>query len=256
MSQITAQELPSPHTMSQLASLLPETSTSSRFPFLKLPAEIRNMIYLLLLSNRSIHILSFQPDNSIHESQYPTNHALRETNSHIDGQSSGNGDDLLSISILLACSRIYNEARLFPYKNAFRFDHGTLLHFLDACTPEQRRLMHSVELIVRLTLNSLFQDEIVKDSMRRAATMLTSFECFKLNILFDRLGFVFFRANIQHLGIRAIWIKLLGAWGGRGLKLGQVTVTILQRSSKSGRWQYLIRKLEEELTAILTANST
>lgn len=102
MSQITAQELPSPHTMSQLASLLPETSTRSCFPFLKLPAEIRNMIYLLLLSKRSIHILSSQPHNNTHDSQSPTNHAFRDTNSHIDGQSSGNGDDSLSISILLA----------------------------------------------------------------------------------------------------------------------------------------------------------
>lgn len=118
--------------------------------------------------------------------------------------------------------------------------------------------MHSVPLTVPLTvpLNSVLQDELVEDNMRRAATMLTSLECFKLNIMFDRLGFVFFRANIQRLGTRAIWIKLLEAWGGRGLKLGQVTVTILQRSSISGRWQHLIRKLEEELSASLMANPT
>lgn len=118
--------------------------------------------------------------------------------------------------------------------------------------------MHSVELTVPLTvpLSSDFQDEIVEDNMRRAATMLTSLECFKLNIMLDRLGLVIFKAKVQRFGIRAIWIKLLGAWGGRGLKLGQVTVAILQRSSKSGRWQHHIKKLEEELSASLMANPT
>lgn len=236
--------------MSQLAILLPKTSTRSHLPFLKLPAEIRNMIYLLLLSNEIIHIVRSQPYKSPHDTRYPTNHVFKDTDSHIHQQSSVNRDGPLSISILFACSQVYNEARLLPYKNTFHIRYSALLQFLYARTPEQLRLMNYVELTV--PLNSVARDDIVGEGMRRAATMLTSLEYLKLNIILDSRSFSRFIANVKLFEIGAIWIKLLGAWEGHGLKLGQVTLTDLRISEG---WRRNFGKLEEQLSARLMASS-
>ncbi|MCJ1247051.1 hypothetical protein MMC30_004262 [Trapelia coarctata] len=203
ITSVSSQELTVPGPINPQAVMLPSAKpTESHLSFLKLPAEVRNMIYLLLLSNRTIELICSQPEKSAHDSRYQQNHAFRDTNSHIYHQptGNGNGNSPLSISILLACSQIYNEARLLPYTNAFQIQHRVLLPFLTTRNPDQRPLIHSLTLAV--DLDRADQDASVKQCFRKAAMMLKGLKYLHIIMTVNRPAL--------RLGGNTLWVKSVG----------------------------------------------
>ncbi|KAF1956257.1 hypothetical protein CC80DRAFT_562962 [Byssothecium circinans] len=93
----------------------------SPFPFLKLPPEIRNMIYkLVLVSKRGMH---FQRAYSTVEKGRCL---IKRRQMHIAGK--GNAKDEINAKLLRACKQIRNEATVLLYScNRFQFDDAGML---------------------------------------------------------------------------------------------------------------------------------
>lgn len=110
--------------------------TDSHFPFMKLPAELRNRIYLFLLANGVMKIRSpYQEDDPLHY-----DHRL---------STYFRGHKLPPLSLLRVCKSIYGETHLLLYRsNTFEMYSSEVAQFLQPRTPTQLCSMRSLTIIV------------------------------------------------------------------------------------------------------------
>jgi len=247
-TSVNTQELITPNPTSQQVMPPSDGSTESHFPFLALPAEMRNAIYSALLSNRTIKLVASQPQESASDSGLEESLACEDTNSDIYHQPTGRriADGPLSISLLLVCLQIHNEARLFPYNNTFQLQHSVLLPFLTARTPHQIYPIHSLTLAV--SMDKVEQDAFVAKCFRTAAMKLTGLENLNIDMTVNR--------PILRLGGRALWANAMGAWAKRDLKEGKVTIRLSETVEVTDVLRLRIKKLEERLSAGMMVKRT
>lgn len=203
-------------------------STESYFPFLRLPAELRNEIYSLLLTMGTIKISDFPGANYV---QNPLHATVARRLPY----------ELLPLSLLQVCRDIYRETRLLLYEsNTFKMWSWVAPQFLRARTPDQLRSLRS------LTINAAIFCEgdidAFQESMRDAAKRTSCLERFELNITIRR---------------EEPWLPKKGLaeavenWSGRGLKVGKVMITRFALGAERGVTE--IEEFTEELSGRLTA---
>lgn len=213
--------------------LMSDDSGKSPFPFLKLPAEIRNVVYGILMPGRTIKLFpSNDFDGSIrkglasYRSRFRSKRLLADPDRPVfhmvtaifwacDKPSFPFEMVAPLTAILSTCSQIHREAHLLPYtSNTFDIDGIFLLSFLERRTPSQLRALGSLSL--QAFISTKRHDATFRDQMLAMAQLLPGLE--KLEIVFN-LSF-----EVTAMGSRARWIKGVEAWMGRGLKVGRVQI--------------------------------
>ena len=202
-------------------------STESYFPFLWLPAELRNEIYSLLLTMGTITISDF-PSNYV---QNPLRVTVARRLPY----------ELLPLSLLQVCKDIYRGTRLLPYEsNTFKMWSEVVRQFLRARTPNHLRSLRS------LTIDAVICCEgsvdAFQESMQDAAKRTSCLKQFELNIKILRE---------EPWLPKKVLAEAVENWSGRGLKVGKVTITRFALGTERGVTE--IEELTEELSARLTA---
>ena len=205
------------------------------FPFLKLPAEIRNHIYHLLLANGTVEI-----HNSGQQSRFGQERILVNTAAPpYYGPRRARGNRYL-ISILLVCSQIYHEAYLIPYTNTFVLVRCSST-FLDNRTPAQLRVIRSLIVACPVIRGGSY----FRDFLHLAAEKLISLKELVVFVMIFRSGF--------QKGRSAPWIEGVEAWMGRGLEVGLVKSIGMYGNANLRPWEREVQKLVEALSKELTA---
>lgn len=213
------------------------SSQKSYFPFLKLPAETRNYIYSSLLANGIVIIYPYN------KSHFQQNQIFKK----ISHRTILANNKPYSISILLVCSQIHKEARLIPYTNTFEIQcRHTLPRFLDHRAPDQLRLIRS--LVVSSNLFRRCEGSIFAEFMRLAAEKASGVEELEVAVMLSH--------ETAMLEREALWVKGVGAWMGRGLKDGVVTIGKIYGAGYPPYWEEIAERLAEDLSKELTAGET
>ena len=202
----------------------------SSFPFLKLPAEIRNMIYHFLLANRIVKLGICYYREYLYFAQ--RSNRLRtdalKNNPHpdVNHQAYGTREYApLSIALLATCSQIYDEAHLIPYSlNTFSIRCELLPVWLD------RRMQFQVQAIRKLTLKvylcTKHETRVFREQMGEAVDMLTEVKELDLEIVMNSL--------VAHVGASALWVQGVEMWMGRGLEVARLRVEPVSRHAVAG----------------------
>lgn len=191
----------------------PNGPMRSYFPFLKLPSEVRNMIYAFALTgnNKTIPICP---------SQYPTHPPslstiLTSNPCTFCQQPRRPGMTPFPLSLLLACSQIYYEAHFLPYTlNIFAMPVDAFPGFLCARTPSQLPLLRSVS----VRCSNIISFLLFWDRIFSAAEPLTGLKTLRF-ILFNN---IFDQTCRTWLSQSSIWAKAVETWIGRGMEVSVV----------------------------------
>lgn len=243
--------------------LMSNDSGNSPFPFLKLPAEIRNVVYGILMTGRTITLYPsskfggftpkvlaayrsrFRSKRLLDGSGCPAFHLVTENYWAYDTSYDRSSFQFEAASPLMAilstCSQIHREAHPLPYtSNTFDIDGTLLFDFLERRTPSQLRALGSLSLEAYITTKR--RDSTFRDQMLATAQILTGLEKLKIVVIPS--------SEVTTLGSRARWVKGVEAWMGRGLKVGRVEM------SEDEDWEDvrkerddLAKRLSERLTA-------
>lgn len=159
-------------------------SPESYFPFLALPAELRNRIYSLILTHGIVK--------------------SRDTQ----------GRSPISLPLLRVCKQIHTEAHLLLYStNTFVMYHTRIPEFLNLRTPDQLRSIRSVMFTGREDINGRFLH--FQRSMKVAAESLPAVEKLELLISIPHRRIRDAEGEV---------VKAVDVWSGRGLKAGKVKI--------------------------------
>lgn len=241
--------------------LMSDDSGNSPFPFLTLPAEIRNVVYGILMTGRTLYPSSkfggftpkvlacyrsrFRSKRLLDGSGCPAFHLVTEDYWASDTLSDTSSSQFEAASPLMAilstCSQIHREAHLLPYtSNTFDIDGTLLFDFLERRTPSQLRALGSLSLKAGILTKR--HDFTFRDQMLATAPILTGLE--KLKIVLN------LSAEVTAMGSRARWIKGVEAWMGRGLKVGRVEMSGYEvREDVRKERDDFAKRLSERLTA-------
>jgi hypothetical protein len=245
--------------MADAQELMSDDSGKSPFPFLELPAEIRNVVYGILMTGRTITLYPssnfggftpkvlacyrsrFRSKRLLDGSGCPAFHLVTENYWGYD-RSSSQFDVIEPLwTIISTCSQIHREAHLLPYtSNTFDLDGTLLFSFLERRTPSQLRALGSLS--VKAFILTKRHDFTFRDQMLATAEILTGLE--KLKIVVNP------SSEVTTLGSRARWIKGVEAWMGRGLKVGRVEMSGYEvREDVRKERDDFAKRLSERLTA-------
>ncbi|MCJ1247050.1 hypothetical protein MMC30_004261 [Trapelia coarctata] len=215
------------------------SSPNSHFPFLELPAELRNKIYSLSLANGVIKIVY---PNQKHNSDVSGDYNRRYFCHRRRPQSR-------PLSLFLACKAIYRESHHFLYiSNTFELYGTKVVPFLEARTPAQLCSMRALTVTVPMLWVYGGQDWrddvwIFRDFMCHAPQRITGLEELRLNIKFFNPKTI----------VKSVLVKEVEAWNGRRLKVGEVTITPFRADEER---PHQFEELAEELSGRLMASGT
>lgn len=217
------------------------------FPFIKLPAEIRNMIYFLLLAGRTIvlnipycsPVRYFAVRSGRFLPAVLAEHPQPEIR-HIDG-SSFLRQDSLTIGLLGTSRQIYNETCAIPYtSNTFSIHVGLLPLWLDRRMYTQLRVLRSLKLTGHMY--STTDDYSFMSTMYEAAGFLTGLRELDITIVVN--------TKMAIRGEGAAWLMGVETFLG-GNVTGHVEVNPVSGPA-GGRWRVsggeeAVRRLNEKL---------
>lgn len=183
----------------ELTRLLSAVQNQSASPFLKLPPEIRNQIFQLVLGGKLIHTFGEGRFHSIcphHESEseaceqylrtgkdqeYITRHRMCLSSKLGDGR-------LLNLSLVYTCKQTYFEARHLVYSlNAFFFhDSKSLRFFASSLHPRQLRAISSLHLSIEV----VFRLDAEEWQRPLTSAFVKSFKGLEHLRIFINVGFV------------------------------------------------------------------
>lgn len=198
-------------------------------PFLKLPSEIRNMIYIAVLTNENSTIELDMHQYLSHPSSgsgLPTSKTCYFCGEPKDPRP---GKTQYPISFIRLCRKIYDETHLLPYTlNTFAVDPTRVLTFLHARTRVQRHSLRSLSIYARIFNRDSFGNLRIVLSAT-AAEELPRLKPLQLEISTPS-GHM--RLRPSHASDAKSLLEGLAAWLGRDLEV-KVTMSCSQFNRRS-----------------------
>ena len=211
-----------------MSSCTPE-HLDSPFPFLKLPAEIRNKIHKLLLGDRVIHI--YIPEGRI------INHRLVWSPRYA---AYVHKEDFPLLTLLEVCKDIHKETSLLPFaSNVFEVYGGTVVEFLQALTPAQLGSLRALTVHVRMIEDRRRFSEFY-DRMQPVAQKLVGLEDLRLKM----------SCSCFEPALKSLLVELVEAWCSQKLKVGIVSIlTDKDDKATAGEVEEFAEELSQRLMA-------
>lgn len=205
-----------------------KSTPESSFPFLKLPAELRNMIYSLLLAQGTIKIRSIN--------------ILRRGGPL--WQERGAKYKPICLSLLQVCKHIYQEAQSFFYtRNTFKVCWDSATPFIRDRTPEQLRLISTLK--INIDMASIYDYHWYQD-LPYAVAKLSGLKTLQLTILDDSSG----KSRPKPvLDRKRVLVREIEAWRGLPLREGKVKIKFFRTCDGRVKPTREMEELAEELTA-------
>jgi len=230
------------------------------FPFLKLPAEIRRVVYLFVLAGREITLTVPPPSSrtffSPRSGRFLAKGLKTDSQPHITQFISPNvfrGPEILTIGLLSACSQIYLETREIPYThNSFHIHTGILPLWLD------RRMQFQVQALRKLSVTvhayTWVEGWVFGDAMKEAKGLLEGLRSLEIEVVLN--GTMAAKGGKHAKGWKVAWVEGVEVWIGGGLEGFKGEVKVITVSQKARvRWvraggKGVVRRLNKGLGGV------